>query len=146
MSTRDRVRLSVHEREQLAKLQASLEASDPELASVLRGQGPPSGPGREDERSAWLRRMGAVRGMGAGATVAARRAAQGVPHILARPWAALVVAATGLAMVLVTLLLAPGAGWPSSSIAVAGAVLLGTGTGLAIVALRQSRSARRRAR
>ena len=36
MSTRDEVKLSVHERQKLARMQATLQAADPRLARVLR--------------------------------------------------------------------------------------------------------------
>jgi hypothetical protein len=40
MSTQDDVKLSVHERQKLARMQATLQAADPRLARVLRNEAP----------------------------------------------------------------------------------------------------------
>jgi hypothetical protein len=42
MSTRDRVKLTAHERQQLAGMEAALAGSDPALAQVLKGEEEPA--------------------------------------------------------------------------------------------------------
>ena len=51
MGTQDNVTLSARERQQIASMQASLEAADPELAKILRRQKAP-------QRDSWGRAFG----------------------------------------------------------------------------------------
>jgi Protein of unknown function (DUF3040) len=104
MSEGDKVRLSVRERQQLAAIQAMVEAGDPDLAKTLSG------------------RRGSVQ-------VALRRASQvvcvGVRACVKRRWLGPLLFVLGFVLIFSTIAVLP---WAS----VAGALITAAGLGLAV--------------
>ena len=108
MSTQDDVTLTERERQQLADMEARLEAADPRLARALRGRGAPAGrprPGRPGGPEAALER---------------HRQATASAY---RTWGGPVVVLAGLALILCSL---AASGWLS----VPGSLVVAGGLGL----------------
>lgn len=170
MSTRDRVKLTALEREQLAAMQAMLEASDPELAQVLKGRQagtgtpPDAGPGADRHRSPRRRHRAAARSGGVpcpvpkrsssrGAGARSWRAAtwRGLRRAGTARWAAPGLVAIGVALAVgasiagtrPTGMSAMGMG-PLRWLSIVGAAAAGAGLGLCVLALRRRRSVRTR--
>jgi hypothetical protein len=112
MSTQDRVRLSARERQQLASIQAMLEAADPELAKALRGQAHPgwAAPGHACPPCRCQRQPGVVR--------------------IVQTWTGPVTVLLGLVLIFVTIS-------SQTWLSVLGALVVGAGLELCVMAWRK---------
>jgi hypothetical protein len=155
MSTRDRVKLTAQERQQFAELEAALEASDPALAQVLKGeqvQAPAPCPATPEAAKGFQHRLRARAGAkfrpakrhhgraiaSSPRAGAAARVALGVSRrAVVWPWTGLVLVLLGAALT------ATGAGLASLYwLSVPGAAMVGVGCGLSTVSLRRSKAKR----
>lgn len=152
MSTRDRVKLTAHERHKLAGMEAALEAADPVLAQVLKGGGTRASAPASDASGAGRSVMHRLRPpqtlvkLPTAARSAQRSSIASLAHrALGRcaraatwPWTALVLVVLGASLA------GTGAGLVSWYwLSVPGAAMFGVGCGLAILPLRRQRAIRR---
>ncbi|HET9058456.1 MAG TPA: hypothetical protein VFN61_00935 [Acidimicrobiales bacterium] len=147
MSTRDRVKLTAHERQQIAGMEAALAASDPALAQVLKGeegQAPAPAPSTSSTRQKLASRLRKRAGSTGPAPTSVPRSSRTAlwSRTVSRACArSLVWSWTGLVLVLLgAALIGTGAGLVNLNwLSVPGAAMVGVGCGLGIMAVRRSR-------